>query len=114
MNKNSDIRERALDWMERVDQIGPFAPLTQLEGIYNEAPLDISMTPEYWYVSGLVQGRRGYVGLPGGNITAEEHLQILDYIAKSPANFGMEMSQQAAGLRDGYSIALGHYGHPRT
>lgn len=109
----SRINDMAQDWMEQVDHMGPFAPLDKLQRVYDQAPDIIFNTPEYWYVSGLIQGRQGYQPLPDANITAEQHLDVLEMIAENPQEYGMEMAQQAAGLRDGYSIALGYYGDPR-
>ena len=106
-------KDKVHDWLERIDHVGPFAPLTQLQALYDQAPEEVFSIPGYWYVSGLIQGRKGYRPLPDADISTDEHLAVLDMIADNPQQFGMEMAQQAAGLRDGYSIALGYFGDPR-
>ena len=113
MTSKKDINDKVLDWLERIDHVGPFAPLIQLQALYDQAPDEIFSTPGYWYISGLIQGRKGYRPLPDSDISQEEHLGVLDMIAKNADEYGNELAQQAAGLRDGYSIALGYFGDPR-
>lgn len=113
MTQRKEVQESALDWLDRIDQVGPFAPIMQLQLLYDQAPEGIFTISEYWYVSGLIQGRRGYQPLPDTNISPEGHLAVLDLIADNVDEYGVEMAQQTAGLRDGYAIALGHFGDPR-
>ncbi len=54
------MKETVLQWKTRVEMVGPFAPLVQLEELLESAPSAAQKTRDYIYLEGVIAGRMIY------------------------------------------------------
>ena len=57
MQPDVEQKEKILDWLEKLDRIGPFADLPLLRLSIADSPPGAELTAEYNYVVGLIVGR---------------------------------------------------------
>jgi hypothetical protein len=60
-----DTTEGVMDWLEKMDQMGPFAALDALEAGLSAAPATAKKSPEYHYLRGMLDGRAVHEYLGG-------------------------------------------------